>query len=204
MLDKIRFEINTPVAITLKHASGKIVSGHFGEQVYYSLEGGRCCYLDLDVAQKVNMLEPQAGETIMICKRNSKIWDVWLSPETEKFRAMSEPAGMEQELRASVAHVNEKRYNTLTIPLPPAANGGSNGNGARPPAPAPLPQPSLRQLTPNNGNSTPVPLADEAALLVDAFAKVLEYSLTTYGGRVKPDDVRSLLLTVYIGRQKHA
>lgn len=46
------------------------------------------------------------------------------------------------------------------------------------------------------------PLVDETNALVDAFAKVLERTLTKYEGRVKPDEVRSLLLSAYIQRGK--
>ena len=47
-----------------------------------------------------------------------------------------------------------------------------------------------------------VPLADEANTLVDTFAAVLERALKTHEGRVKPDEVRSLLLSAYIQRAK--
>ena len=43
---------------------------------------------------------------------------------------------------------------------------------------------------------------DEANVLVDSFAQVLERSLTLYQGRVKPDEVKSLLISAYIQRQK--
>ena len=46
------------------------------------------------------------------------------------------------------------------------------------------------------------PLVDEANALVDAFAKVLERTLSKYEGRVKPDEVRSRLLSAYIQRGK--
>ena len=47
-------------------------------------------------------------------------------------------------------------------------------------------------------------LVDEANALVDAFATVLDRALTTYHGRVKPDEIRSLLLSAYIQRQRNA
>lgn len=45
-------------------------------------------------------------------------------------------------------------------------------------------------------------LVDEANALVDSFAQVLERSLTVYQGRIKPDEVKSLVVTAYIQRQK--
>jgi hypothetical protein len=37
---------------------------------------------------------------------------------------------------------------------------------------------------------------------VDAYAKVLERTLTTYQGRIKPEEARALLVTAYIQRSK--
>jgi hypothetical protein len=45
-------------------------------------------------------------------------------------------------------------------------------------------------------------LLDEANSLVDAYAKVLERTLTTYQGRIKPEEARALLVTAYIQRSK--
>ena len=43
---------------------------------------------------------------------------------------------------------------------------------------------------------------DEANVLVDSFAQVLERSLTLYQGRIKPEEVKALLISAYIQRQK--
>jgi hypothetical protein len=51
----------------------------------------------------------------------------------------------------------------------------------------------------------PVPaLVDEANALVDAYAAVLNRALATYEGRIKPDEVRSILLSAYIQRKSFA
>jgi hypothetical protein len=47
-------------------------------------------------------------------------------------------------------------------------------------------------------------LVDEANSLVDAYAQVLDRTLTTYQGRIKPEEARSLLVTAYIQRSKFA
>ncbi len=99
MRDKIAFEPNIPVQVTLQFKEGKIVEGRFGDQVMYSLQGNKIMFLDLAVSQQVNMLEPEVGESFLICKRPGQKgvararWDVWLSPETEKFRASKEHPG---------------------------------------------------------------------------------------------------------------
>ena len=131
--EKVKFEINIPQTITLAYSEGKIVSGAFGDQVMYSLADHKVCFLDMGVAQKINMLEPNAGESITLCKRNSKTWDVWLSPATEKLRAAREggdgrtfdpdperPQPEQQDLvpilEASIRAASERRYATLNVP----------------------------------------------------------------------------------------
>ncbi len=99
MRDKLTFEPNMPQTVTLQYREGKLVDGRFGQQVMFSLEGNQVMYLDLAIAQKINMLEPAVGESFVICKRwngqkgQPVRWDVWLSPETEKFRAAKEHPG---------------------------------------------------------------------------------------------------------------
>jgi len=59
--------------------------------------------------------------------------------------------------------------------------------------------------TPDGGISRKPPgsaLVDEANALVDSFAQVLERSLTLYQGHIKPEEVKALLISAYIQRQK--
>jgi hypothetical protein len=48
----------------------------------------------------------------------------------------------------------------------------------------------------------PALLIEETHALVDAYAQILERTLTTYQGRIKPEEARSLLVTAYIQRSK--
>jgi hypothetical protein len=66
--EKVTFVPNEPVTVTLRYAQGKIVESRFGDQVMWSLADARVMFLDLGVSQKINLLEPQAGESISICK----------------------------------------------------------------------------------------------------------------------------------------
>ena len=47
-----------------------------------------------------------------------------------------------------------------------------------------------------------ISVLDEANTLVDTYAAVLERALQKHQGRVKPDEVRALLVTAYIQRAK--
>lgn len=66
-----------------------------------------------------------------------------------------------------------------------ALNGGS-ANEAHP-------KPMQRATAAGSGL-----LVEEANQIVGAYATVLERALTTYQGRIKPDEVRSILLSAYI------
>ena len=70
----------------------------------------------------------------------------------------------------------------------------------------PAPKPPASAATPEGGmmprKLVGSPLVDEANALVDSFAQVLERSLTLYQGRIKPDEVKALVVTAYIQRHK--
>jgi hypothetical protein len=78
---------------------------------------------------------------------------------------------------------NDAQTTLATVaPKPPARANAATDNGGH------------RQL----GSA----LVDEANSLVDAYAQVMERALTEYHGRVKPDEIRTLLVTAYIQRGK--
>jgi hypothetical protein len=70
---------------------------------------------------------------------------------------------------------------------------------------SPTPKPAASAATPDGGiarKQSGSALMDEANALVDSFAQVLERSLTLYQGRIKPDEVKALVVTAYIQRSK--
>ena len=76
--------------------------------------------------------------------------------------------------------------------------GAPDTTASRPTAPVVTPDAGIPRKPPASA------LVDEANALVDSFAQVLERSLTLYQGRIKPDEVKSLLISAYIQRQKSA
>jgi hypothetical protein len=58
-----------------------------------------------------------------------------------------------------------------------------------------LPAAEATEGTPARSN-----LVAEADPLIDAYTAILNHALTTHSGRVKPDEVRGILITVYIQR----
>lgn len=80
----------------------------------------------------------------------------------------------------------------LVIPreTPEPAPVPASGSAERPAAPKP----------PGRAGA----LIEEANVLVDAYAEVLARALRTYEGRIKPDEVRALLISTYIKRTREA
>ncbi len=72
--------------------------------------------------------------------------------------------------------VGEQPNGTLIVPKPPAT--------------AQTPEPERKPVA--------SALVSEAQRLVDAYAQTLEYGLTQYSGRVKPDEIKSIFLSAYI------
>lgn len=244
MRDKVTFEPNMPQTVTLQYQEGKLVDGRFGQQVMFSLEGNKLMYLDLGVAQKINMLEPAVGESFVICKRwngqkgQPVRWDVWLSPETEKCRAAKEhpggnysspqpgqpsrdfdqanlyqrsharspsqaapPSELEQQLQASLEEISRRNRGANlverrppaaeTAPIAPSQGTGTNGPVAMPKTAPPAAAPTWATR-----------LGNQTDILIDVYANCLEHA-NQHGNRVKPDDVRALLTTVYIAMTKN-
>lgn len=232
MRDKISFEPNVPVTVTLQYQEGKIVDGRFGQQVMFSLSGNQIMYLDLAVAQKVNMLEPAVGESFAICKRSNGQrgqpvrWDVWLTPETEKFRAAKEnpgaawnrpprpaipatdpPSELEQQLDRSLAEIQARKRDAALATR-------------RPPAPATAPPAAQPLGTGTNGpvavaqRTQPVMMeARSATKLEDALKTVVAavFSAQEYAKQIgyaampqfSAEDIRIMANTLIIDGQRN-
>ena len=227
----VKFTPNMPVEVALKFAlPGKVVSTQTGERVMFTLADDRVMFLDLDVARKIDDLGVNVRERFFVCrpsdgKKNAE-WNVWLSPETEKARSEMNPppdspkdeTPLERQLRESIELVKQGKLGDL-------GNGSfavPNGASARTPAPVQSGASNGHQAT-NNGhdntddkseNSEPKhpessgppvraqALLEQANSLVDVYAAALSSASTKHGNQVKPEDVRSLLVTVFIQRSK--
>jgi len=202
---RVDFEPNTPQCVRLKYPVGKIVSGMYGEQIYYSLSDGRVMYLDLAVGQKVNELACKPGEPILIMKKWSgkrtdrPEWHVWKDDGSDP-----EVVGKLAESMHLVRQVGPQRDGTFVVPSAPA--GASARTTAAAPAPAAAPcsdgQPPKNGTNSGNSSASGSPLLAEAKALVDIFAEAWMYASAKYEGRVKPDDVKSFVITAFIQHGK--
>jgi hypothetical protein len=128
MSEKVQFDDNVIVELALKFPDGKQVEGRFGDQVYYSLVDGRSMYLDMDVASKINLLEPRPREPFCICKRVHKVngkrrvqWDVFgpqgdMRPAAAVQTPSIDETELERDLRLSIPPREGKRRGRATDP----------------------------------------------------------------------------------------
>jgi hypothetical protein len=184
MREIVKFDANVPQTVTLRYPTGKIVNGADGDRVMFSLAGEKVMFLDLGVAQKINELQPQAGETIGICryvKGRTTDWNVWLTPATEvrrvqRMAAEQSESDLEAQLVGTLQNIQEGRPPAAPrpLPIPPAiaqrldqpvelpatGTNGKAGASALTPAPAAIATESHHQVNGHNhhtGNGTAAP-----------------------------------------------
>ena len=96
--NRLRFSPNVPQQVTLQETDAKPVDGSWSK-LSYLLSDGREMQVSREVATTINMMDLKPGESFSICqywngeRKQPKRWCVWLSPDTEKARAVVEMAG---------------------------------------------------------------------------------------------------------------
>jgi hypothetical protein len=195
----IRAEANVPLELAYRDAEP--VQGNFGDQVKYTLVDGRITYLDANVAAKIDALGIEPGQPFTLLKRKDGRAYVWqITPG-----AAASPAAPHHAppAHATAGAINGpvSRYVQSTasrsghgqLAVPKLDNG--NGHGQAPAAPGnplgPPPGPAVHQ-----GQFQY--LIEQTQGLIDAYGALLAYSEQRHGNRIKPDDVRALLTTMFI------
>lgn len=111
MTEILRFEMNVPSEIALKHAGpGKPIEGRYGNRVMYTLADDRVMYVAPIVASQINDLGIQPGEPFQVRKHLKKQgtkrlieWDVQRvvnEPETQLERELHESITAAQTAKA--------------------------------------------------------------------------------------------------------
>jgi hypothetical protein len=72
MSDKVQFQTNVRVEAALKYNDGKEVTGHYGDQVLYTLTDGRVMYVPPIVKRKLDELRIGRGELFTLTKAEKK------------------------------------------------------------------------------------------------------------------------------------
>jgi antitoxin (DNA-binding transcriptional repressor) of toxin-antitoxin stability system len=206
-MDKVKFELHTPQVVTLK-TTGKIVPGQFGEQTFYVLQDGRAMYLDLAVSQKLNFMEVRPGESVSICKRGKGVWDIELSPATERMRTArfgrqippdANESEVGRQVRQTLENIAEGR--SPAAPRPQAVPARYPEASALTPAPGATAVTSSHSYS--TGNSSK--LEDALKSVVSAVHGAAEYAKTI--GYAMPqftsEDLRTMANTLIIDAQRN-
>ena len=169
----VEFPNNVPVTVALRYPHAKTVSSQHGDRFMFSLSDGRVMFLDPEVGGKIEALGVNVRENFTITRK-------WDEQKSISMWEVTRTAG-------------EQPNGTLVVPT-----AGANGTAVAPKPPASAPA-SLGTEHRKNASAL---LIDETNALVDAYAQILDRTLTTYQGRIKPEEARSLLVTAYIQRSK--
>ena len=158
MTEILRFEMNVPAEVALKHAGpGKPIEGRYGNRVMYTLADDRVMYVAPIVASRITDLGIQPGERFQVRKHLKKQgsrrlieWDVQRvahEPETQ----------LERELRESIAIAQ-----TAKAVSPSEVTGESDRQSLRlepsaPPIATPAPATVSMSLDSRDGNAAAAP-----------------------------------------------
>jgi len=178
----LKFETNVQNELKMRSLTGELVDSQFGGQQFRFVTDAGAFYVSEPVGailqDRFAALGVTAGETVGICKREvvrgGRKSIQW---EVERIgdAPAEEPSMLERQLAASLAEVAARK-----APVRAAAPG---------PAPAAL---IGWQQT----------LLNQTQALTDVYAAALAYASERHGNAVKPEDIRNMMTTAFIGLQK--
>lgn len=226
MSEIIKFDFNVPVEVALRFTEPRVFPSSFAggdDRHMYSTTDGRVMYVTPLVSARIHALQLEKGECFWICKRkNGRLTEFAVSRERmasapaqpaaaprppapfksalpkqlyyEPGQVAGEPAPsptLEEQLRASIDMVQRRKAQPV----------GELGDGtlaimAAPPRPA-----AAERLAPAVAEFSSR-LIMETTALVDVYAAVLHAASERHGNSVKPDDVKSFVVTAYINASK--
>ncbi len=230
MSDVIKFDFNVPVECALRFTEPRVFPSSFeggDDRHMFSTTDGRVMYVTPLTSARINALHLGKGECFWICKRkNGRLTEFAVSrepmeaagpakapaaprppapfksnlPERVYYKPELSPAAeatLEEQLRASIDMAQRRKGNvgelgdgTLAIMAPPAPRPAVQ-------APAPVEQrlaPAVAEFSAR--------LVMETTALVDVYAAVLHAASQRHGNSVKPEDVKSFVVTAYINSAK--
>lgn len=232
MSEIINFEFDQPVEVALRFTEPKIFPSKFqggDDRHMFSTTDGRVMYVTPLTSARIAALTLSQGEYFYICKQKAgRITEFSVSREPITVQAAApkpvrppapfktklperlyappatllyappaqehEPAAtLEEQLRASIEMV--ERRTAGEQPDGTFAVMAERGRMVQPPAkPAERMGPAVAEFSSR--------LVLETNALVDCYAAALKTASERHGNTVKPDDVRSLLVTAYINATK--
>jgi hypothetical protein len=204
MADAIRFEFDQPVEVALKFTEPRLVPSNFGDdRAMYSLTDERVMFVDQLTAARIKSLAVQPGEAFFLCKtKNGRLTEYQVYRESDE----PQPAVMP---RAGVVMFggHKKTFPPLKAALPERLYHAPEGSTLEDQLRASIDMVERKKLEKAvEQHSAPAAmetpwarlLVNQTNALVDAYAAVLAAASAKHGNAVKPEDVKSLLITTFI------
>ena len=213
MSDVIKFEFDRPVEVALRFTEPRIFPSQFAgadDRHMFSTVDGRVMYVTPLTSARIKALNLAEGEIFWICKRkNGRVTEFAVSREPmaappapvvfgghkktypplknnlpDDLYYTPPSATLEEQLRASIEMVERRKQVEAAGPV------------AVPPQPK-----AVERMAPAVAEFS-ARLVLETNALVDSYAEALRVASERHGNTVKPEDVRSLLVTAYINASK--
>jgi hypothetical protein len=188
--EKVTFDPNVPIAVTLEFDHGKEVpSARGGSQFQYFLDRDRIMYVEPEVAERITASGARAGDTLEICKRSRRI-------------------GQQTRTEWEVVHLLDSQEPTDYAQAEPARHTTTQQRAATQPPPAPAPRSQPRPApaavpAPPQITTTSVAVIAAFKAAIDAAADAEDYARSR--GRtlsLDSDAIRALAITIYIQEAK--
>lgn len=190
---------NVPERLVLA-SLGVIKAGFYGPRKLFQLADNRSIYLELEVAQRLEHAV-SVGQEFWLCKRKPKgrqqktRWDIYLEDPTPQ----AGETELERDLRLSIRQAdhqngNHSQLEVAEAPLPKQTAEAKPEIVTAPPSPAHECETTEACKKPPTWAVTLVHQTNE---LIDAYAECIGHA-NQYGVSVKPEDVRTLLVTTFI------
>ena len=205
--DVVAFEVGKPVEVALMFGQGRPVQGVNGPRVMFSLVDGRVMFLDPEPAKRVSTLGVKAREPFFIAKyrKGGQVeWNAWLGPEAEKGRALGDARAAGDTWTAGKLEKSIAQGRTVAAvigALPALANGKGQGR------PAPRPLAADPPAAPASGSrlllqAWALAVLAQTRQMIDVYASAVQYVEQEHGGRVKREEVLSMMLAAFAKGKK--
>jgi hypothetical protein len=195
----VSFQSNIPERVALAHPDGVYKDGMYRPRVMYTLTHGRVMFLDPDVAARIKTMGMLPGQEFWIVKRKpagrgqKTRWDIYQEDPTP----LAGESPLECDLRLSLHEIERQRSipKEQSTPHPQPSSASAPGPACTPSSPGV--QEVALSVVAKKPQAWAQTLVGQTNQLVDAYAECILHA-AQHGLTVKPEDVRTLLVTAFI------
>ena len=198
--DVVQFQPNVPVQLSLKYAKPKTIETKRGLRYMITTQDNRVAFVEPSVALKIEHLEIKPLEEFWVAFRHSGqkgdlgSWDVYLDPATERSRLRPEPPAIPSPPGVKISPAAQ------VTTLDDSQDTKKAGAGEAP---------AGKAVVAPDHNPSQIHMGWAQFListtngLTDAYAAALAHARQKHGEGIKPEDVRTLLITAYIQQTRN-